>query len=76
MSKDIDKILEEKYKKIEVPHGMFSVDYSKFKKRIRFFKYIITGIIILAILTVLIFVIQLKLQDNIELFSENFKSLV
>lgn len=36
MSEDIDKILEEKYKKIEVPQGMFSVNYSEFKKELYF----------------------------------------
>ena len=74
MSEDIDKILEEEYKKIEVPHGMFSVNYSEFKKRVVFFKFIVIGIIVLTILTVLFFIIQLRLTDEVESFINVFNS--
>lgn len=74
MSEDIDKILEEKYKKIEVPQGMFSVNYSEFKKRVVFFKFIVIGIIVLTILTVLFFIIQLRLTDEVESFINLFNS--
>lgn len=74
MSEDIDKILEEKYKKIEVPQGMFSVNYLEFKKRVVFFKFIVIGIIVLTILTVLFFIIQLRLTDEVESFINLFNS--
>ena len=74
MSEDIDKILEEKYKKIEVPQGMFSVNYTEFKKRVVFFKFIVIGIIVLTILTVLFFIIQLILTDEVESFINLFNS--
>ena len=73
MSKDIDTILEEKYKQIKVPHGIFHIDYSEYNKRILFFRIILIGIVVAIIMTILLYLAENKLQEEISMLISAFK---
>lgn len=73
MSKDIDTILEEKYKQIKVPHGIFYIDYSEYNKRILFFRIILIGIVVAIIMTILLYLAENNLQEEISMLISAFK---
>ena len=73
MSKDIDTILEEKYKQIKVPHGIFHIDYSEYNKRILFFRIILIGIVVAIIMTILLYLAENNLQEEISMLISAFK---
>ena len=73
MSKDIDTILEEKYKQIKVPHGIFHIDYSEYNKIILFFRIILIGIVVAIIMTILLYLAENNLQEEISMLISAFK---
>ena len=73
MSKDIDTILEEKYKQIKVPHGIFHIDYSEYNKRILFFRIILIGIVVAIIMNILLYLAENNLQEEISMLISAFK---